>query len=126
MRIELFTLCDGAFNNGGRLTIVNTYDDVLARQFPWKAAIGVALKIFIPAEEKGAHTLSVEINNEKGDQVLHKLNANLDIPIDGQDGHVALASNIQGIVFPNAGLYYVIARIDEVELLHHKFSVIGM
>lgn len=126
MKIELFTLCDGAFNNGGRLTIVNTYDNVMARQFPWKAALGVALKIYIPADEKGTHTLSVAIVNEKGDQVLHNLNANLDIPIDGQDGHIALASNIQGIVFPNAGLYFVIVRIDEIEILHHKFSVTGI
>lgn len=117
MKIELITLCEGAFNTNGRLTIVNTIDDILAKSFPWKAALGLALKIGIPAEEKGTHDLSVSFTTEDGSSVLHNLTASFTMPFDGMDGHLVVATNIQGLSFTKSGRYFVDITIDK-ELLH--------
>jgi hypothetical protein len=34
MKIELFTFCDFAQENGGKLTIVGTFDTIVSRNFP--------------------------------------------------------------------------------------------
>lgn len=124
MNIELITLCEGAFNTNGRLTIVNTIDDIIANSLPWKAAIGLAVKIGIPAGEKGEHNLSISFITEDGSAILHNLTANINLPFDGKDGHLVAATNIQGLSFPSYGQYFIEISVDGKPIHRLGFKVI--
>ena len=45
MDIRVFTLCDGAYNYNGKLTIVGTVDHIKVSKVPAIASIGLALKV---------------------------------------------------------------------------------
>lgn len=109
MKVVLFTLCEGVFNTDGRLTIVNTFEDILSNEYPWKGQLGVALKLLVPKNEPGEYDIQVCIKKAIGDQTLHQLNAHLSFPQEKEqhDVHIAMASNIQGLLLPAPGNYKV-------------------
>lgn len=114
MRVELFTLCEGAFNTNGRLTIVNTFEDIVSEQYPWRGQIGMALKILFPREEAGGFDLSVQIKAKDIEQPLHEIKGHLDINHQGEgnDVHLAMCSNIQGVVLTKPGDYEVVIIVN--------------
>lgn len=122
MKIELFTLCEGAFNTDGRLTIVNTFDDIKSDHFPLKYALGVALKVFIPKTECKDYELKLSIVSADN-TILHEIKAPLKMSQNNEDIHMALATNIQGIVFNAAGNYHVNVAFDNNNLLSYSFNV---
>ena len=114
MKVELFTLCEGAFNTNGRLTIVNTFEDIVSNQYPWRGQLGMALKIFVPKEEAGEHDLKISIESCAGSPKLHEMNAHMSFPTGekANDIHVALATNIQGLLLQTPGEYRVVVEMD--------------
>lgn len=126
MKVELFTLCEGAFNTNGRLTIVNTFEDIVSNQYPWRGQLGMALKIFVAKEEAGEHDLKVSIESCAGNQKLHEMNAHMSFPTGekANDIHVALATNIQGLLLQTPGEYKVIIEMDGSALHSCSFKAL--
>lgn len=122
MRIELFTLCEGAFNTDGRLTIVNTFDNIKSDHFPLKYAMGIALKVFIPKTECKDYEIKLSIVSADN-TILHRIKAPIKMSQNNEDIHMALATNIQGIVFDATGNYHVDVAFDNNILLSHPFNV---
>ncbi len=60
MELKLFTLCEGAFNHNGHLTIVNTIDFINGEEFPYRIPqFGIAAKLNFKAQESGNHHLQL-------------------------------------------------------------------
>lgn len=126
MKIELFTLCEGAFNTNGRLTIVNTFEDIIANQYPWRGQLGMALKLLIPKDEIKDYSFQVRIQSADCTQTFHEMNAELKLsqPIDQGDVRIALATNIQGLLLPVAGDYIVVISVNGNPLQTFTFKAL--
>lgn len=116
MRIKLFSICEGAFNNAGRLTIVNTYDMIGSKAFPLKMPIGVAMTIIFDATDEGKRHLELKITNTTTQLPIAKMDSEFVVPKDEKGGYLNFVSNVQGFVFPTPGEYTFSLSVDEVEL----------
>lgn len=126
MKIELFTLCEGAFNTNGRLTIVNTFEDLIANQYPWRGPLGMALKLLVLQEEVQDYSFQIRIQNRDKTQTFHEMNAELKLAQQAGHGDVriALATNIQGLLLPVAGEYLVVISVNGNPLQTYSFKAL--
>lgn len=113
MRIKLFSICEGAFNNAGRLTIVNTYDMIGSKAFPLKMPIGVAMTLIFDAKDEGNHHLELRITNTTTQLPIAKMESDFIVPKDDKGGFLNFASNVLGFVFPTPGDYMFELSVDD-------------
>ena len=112
MKLNLFSICEGAFNNKGRLTIVNTYDIITAPSFPLKMPIGVAMTISFEPNDDGKHIIVLHITNVGKNIEIAKMESEVSIPKDDEGGFLNFVSNVTGFVFPEAGEYMFDLTVD--------------
>ena len=112
MQLKLFSICEGAFNNSGRLTIVNTYDMIGSKSFPLKMPLGVAITIILGINDYGKRHVELKILNDKSELPIAKMESDVVIPKDDKGGFLNLASNVQGFVFPSPGKYVFELSVD--------------
>lgn len=126
MKIELFTLCEGAFNTNGRLTIVNTFEDIVSEQYPWRGQLGLALKILFSREESGGFDICVWIKAVNDTKPLHEIKGHLEIKHNGEgkDVRLAMCTNIQGVVLTNPGDYEVVVLVNDKVLQAYPFKAL--
>lgn len=124
MKTDIFTLCEGAFNKNGSLTLVNIFDNIDALKFPWTTSFGLALKLSVTPEDGGDKKMVIQFKDEAGTEILPGIPINLKIT-DTEDSHLAIALNLQNIVFQKAGKYCVAVSIDEELYYTLPFNVIS-
>ena len=126
MKVELFTLCEGAFNTNGRLTIVNTFEDIVSKEYPWRGQLGLALKILFPRKESGGFDICVRIKPKDVEQPLHEIKGHLDINHkgEGKDVRLAMCTNIQGVVLTKPGEYEVVILVNGKVLQGYPFNAL--
>lgn len=105
MQLKLFSICEGAFNNGGRLTIVNTYDVIHSKTFPLVKAIGVAITISFDQEDEGKHCIEMHIENISTNKEVAKMVSDVAVPRDKEGGFLNFASNVSGLNFKDPAKY---------------------
>lgn len=123
MKVELYALCQGAYNNNGQLTIVNTVDNFGVPSFPARISFGLALKFYIRPEEEGDKTLAISILNEKGTSIIPPFPTNLHIERLDKASHLALALNLQNVLFEAPGEYIVHLELDGQRLDNFAFEI---
>ena len=80
MKIELFTFCDFAQENGGKLTIVGTFDTIISRNFPCiHPQLSVVIRIRFDLWEFASHPFKIEIRDLNGDLNMEPINGNIDV-----------------------------------------------
>lgn len=124
MKLELFALCQGAFNNNGQLTIVSTLDSFKVRSFPARISFGLALKFYIRPDEYGERLMSISILNDKGISIIPPIPAKFQIERLAKASHIALAINLQNVLFEAPGEYCVHLELDGSRFDHFAFEVI--
>jgi len=124
MNIELFTLCDGAYNYNGKLTIVGTLDVMNADSVPATAQIGIAMKLRFAPEEAGKHKLTIRIINPEGGNIPPDFSLDLDIKPSEKGSQVALAVNAQGLSLDKFGDYTTKVFMDDEEKGYYGFTLI--
>lgn len=105
MQLKLFSICEGAFNNGGRLTIVNTYDVIHSKNFPLVMSIGVAMTIAFDPEDAGKHSIEMKIENTSNKTEIAKMVSDVVVPKDEEGGFLNFASNVGGFNFKESAKY---------------------
>jgi hypothetical protein len=105
MQLKLFSICEGAFNNGGRLTIVNTYDVIHSKAFPLVMAIGVAMTIAFDPEDEGKHSIEMRIENNTTKMEVAKMVSDVIVPRDEEGGFLNFTSNVAGFNFKEPAKY---------------------
>lgn len=123
MVIDLFSLCDGAYNYNGKLTIVGTLDSISVPEVPAKVQFGIAMKLRFDATETGAHTLIVRIKDVNGKNVPPDMKLGLNIKPSDVSTIVSLAVNAQGLPFDKFGEYSVDVLVDDEVKGSYVFSI---
>lgn len=126
MKVDLFTLCEGAHNNNGHLTIVHTSDAFNVESFPSRLSFGLALKIYIKAQEEGEHILKVSIiDKQTGESIIHPIESRLHITKMDYASHIAIALNLQNVLFLHSGVYDIHLETEDKRLDDFAFEVIS-
>ena len=123
MEVRVFTLCDGAYNYNGKLTIVGTVDHIKLPKVPVVATIGVAAKIVFDNTEAGEKRVSLSFVDDSDSPIIPPIEFTTRVDSDGF-GNFVLAGNINGLDIKKYGNYKVVLRIDDYTM-DLPFKVVG-
>jgi len=101
MKIELFTFCDFAQENGGKLTIVGTFDTIISRSFPCThPQLSVVVRVRFDIWEFAQHTFRIETRDLGGEASMEPISGTLDVRGVGN------ATAVSHLVFTIGNLYF--------------------
>lgn len=116
MNIQVAVLCDAATDDNGKLNLLGAFDTIFAPQLPAvHPQCAVALRVTFMSGEEGERKLKLNFVNADGKSIMPAI----DIPVSvalPDDAHFVTRNfivNIQGLNFPEAGLYSVDVRLDD-------------
>ena len=118
MKIELFTFCDFAQENLGKLTVVGTFDTVVSRTFPCiHPQLSVVIRLRFDLWEFSNHEFRVETRDLNGDTVIKPITGNVEVKGVGNATAVShLVFTISNVNFKKPGVVNFILYIDDREL----------
>jgi hypothetical protein len=118
IKIEIFTFCDFAQENGGKLTIVGTFDNIVSRNFPCvHPQLSVVIRLRFDILEFGNHTFSIETRDLNGETTMETINGNLEVRGVGNASVVShLVFNISNLHFKEPGMINMVLFIDNKEI----------
>ena len=118
MKIELFTFCDFAQENSGKLTIVGTFDTIVARNFPCvHPHLSVVIRLRFDLWEFSDHVFKIETKDLDGGMVIKPIQGNLEVKAVGNATAVShLVFKISNLHFKNPGVINFILYIDDKEI----------
>ncbi|MDO4947357.1 MAG: hypothetical protein Q4E52_07240 [Fibrobacter sp.] len=123
MKLELFALCDGAFNYNGKLTIVGATDGYNVPDLPCCIDLNFAIKIYVEAHDRINKLLRIKIKDPEGKPLPATVDCKIDLEQNKEDSHISLAVKMQGIPFVKIGSYTVEILLDDDEIGNYKFFV---
>src|SRR5687768_18562952 len=78
MEIEIFTLCDFAQDNSGKLIIVRTFDSIGSKVFPVRhPACSIACRLRFAKKEFGPHTATIRFIDQQNNELVQPLEAEI-------------------------------------------------
>ena len=124
MELEIFTLCDFAQDNKGKLTIVGTFNTIKIHNFPNLAPdMTLVVKMRFLNDSSKKHTIKIQMVQEKNSTDIIK-------PIESVFG----ASNATGdfyistfiyklnmVMFKEPGRYNIVLSVDEEKYTYPLF-----
>jgi hypothetical protein len=118
MKIEVFTFCDFAQENNGKLTIVGTFDTIISRNFPCvHPQLAVVIRIRFDIWEFAHHSFKIEAKDLNGETSMDAISGNMEIKGVGNATAVShLVFTISNLRFNNSGVINFILYIDDKEL----------
>ena len=118
MKIELFTFCDFAQENSGKLTIVGTFDTIISRNFPCiHPQLSVVIRIRFDLWEFANHQFKIETRDLDGEAMINPIQGNLEVKGIGNATSVShLVFTISNLHFKKSGMINFILYIDEKEV----------
>ncbi len=122
MQIEIFSLCDAATADGGKLSMLGAFDTVRTAKFPAvHPHCSIALRIRFLRIEEGEHKIKVQFMDSDGQKVLHPMESVINVnAFPGQSSvSVNFILNIQGLKFEKGGEYSIDLAVDG----HHKANL---
>jgi len=117
MKIEVFTLCDAATDDHGKLNILGTFDQIYAAGIPVvHPACAIALRMRFDKMEEGEHNVEIRIVDPDGKPVFQpmegKVNPQMAEDIDSVA--VNLILNFQNIKFGAFADYQIDLAVDNM------------
>lgn len=125
MEVELFNICEGAYNHDGRLTLVEVFDRIHVAHVPLEIACGVAIKMLFREADAGSHALSVKVYHTDVTEPIAQYSSNVEVPDKAEDGRLAIAINIRGFKLPLPGKYKICLYVDGNFIRENSFVVIS-
>jgi len=118
MKIELFTFCDFAQENSGKLTIVGTFDTIVSRNFPCvHPQLSVVIRLRFDLWEFSNHQFRIETQDLNGETLIKPIQGNLEVKGVGNATAVShLVFTISNLHFKNSGVINFTLYIDDKEL----------
>jgi len=117
MKLELFTFCDFAQENSGKLTIVGTFDTIVSRDFPCvHPQLSVVIRLRFDLWEFATHQFRIETRDLNGDMLIKPTSGSLNVKGAGNATTVShLVFTISNIHFKNSGVITFILYINDKE-----------
>ena len=116
MNIQVAVLCDAATDDNGKLNLLGAFDTIFAPQLPAvHPQCTVALRVTFVSGDEGDHKLKLNFVNADGRSIMPPI----EIPVAvvfPDDAHFLTRNfvvNIQGLKFPEIGVYSVDIRLDD-------------
>ncbi|MDR1212105.1 MAG: hypothetical protein LBK40_07735 [Spirochaetaceae bacterium] len=118
MKTELFTLCDFAQESGGKLTIVGTFDTIIAREFPCvHSHLSIVIRIRYDLWEFGRHSFRIETRDLNGDMSIEPVSGHIEVKGVGNASAVShLVFSISNLQFKSSGVVNFVLYIDDKEM----------
>lgn len=124
MKIELFSLCDGAYNYNGKLTIVGTLNGIAVPQLPAQIKVSLAMRMRVSQRDVGEKKMLIHFIDPDGKNLPVELAVNLNIvPTEEQESYITFAAEIQGLPLEKAGHHSVNVSIDSEQIGNYPFNV---
>lgn len=123
MTVELFALCDGAYNYNGKLTIVGTLSDIEVSSFPTKVNMGIAIKIKLEPEETIGDNLAVWFYDSEDSKLPADVNFALEAKSIKRVSYISVAANVQGLPVEKDGGYKAKLTADGKIWAEYTFTV---
>ena len=117
MKIEIFSLCDAATDNQGKLNILGTFDQIYAAKMPVvHPACAIALRLRFDKMEEGVHRVNLQLVNPDGIPVFRPMEGEVKprMAEDVESVAVNLILNFQHIKFDEYADYQINLAIDDV------------
>ena len=117
VKIELFTFCDFAQENGGKLTIVGTFDTIISRNFPCvHPQLSVVIRVRFDLWEFAAHSFRIETRDLGGELNMEPISGSLEVRGVGNATAVShLVFTIGNLHFKKASVVNFTLFIDDKE-----------
>ncbi|MDD5595675.1 MAG: hypothetical protein PHY94_05465 [Candidatus Omnitrophica bacterium] len=115
MNIEVYSLCDAATNDMGKLNLLGAFDTICAAQMPViHPQCTIALRIRFESIERGEHKVAVTFVDLDGKNIIPPANGTINVNFpDGQrSGSANLILNIQRLKLEKYGEYSIDLAID--------------
>ena len=115
MNIEVYSLCDAATNDMGKLSMLGVFDTIGAKQLPVvHPQCAIALRIRFENIERGEHRVTVTFVDFDGKNIIQPMNGTINVNFpDGQrSGSANLILNIQRLNLERYGEYSIDLAID--------------
>jgi hypothetical protein len=115
MQVEVFTICDAATSDNGKLNILGSFDTIWVRQFPTVYPhCALAVKMRFQAIERGDHAFMIRLIDEDGQNILPPANGkfHLNIPDTQRSAATDVVLNIQSLNLPKLGEYALELAVD--------------
>jgi len=115
MHLEVFSLCDAATADTGKLNVLGAFDTIWCSRMPAvHPQCSIALRIRFGAIERGEHKISVNFVDTDGKHILPPANGTIKInfPKEQRSGSSHLILNIQGLKLEKYGEYSIDLAID--------------
>lgn len=123
MKIELFTICDGAYNYNGKLTIVGTADTISLADLPGTATFGFAIKMLIEPGDFGKRNMSIELFDPSGEKNPFEIRTELDIKSSDDISRICMAGNINSLPLGKEGAYKIRVCVENLVQCDYPISV---
>ena len=124
MRIELFTLCDGAYNYNGKMTIVGSLTSLGVPKVPVNVQLGLALRIMVEPEESGMKNITIRFLNPDGSTLSADLTAQIDVKPKEEKSYISLAANVQNLPLSQLGEHTIKIMMNDEVLSDYKIRVV--
>ena len=117
MDIDLAILADAAtIDATGKLNILGVFDRIQVNKFPAQfARVALVLRLSAGTSEIGSHEMDIKLIDPSGREVL-SLNGEMQLGSAGRASggiRVPHILNIDGLVFPEPGVYSFDVKIDQ-------------
>ncbi|MDR2481332.1 MAG: hypothetical protein LBD07_03445 [Spirochaetaceae bacterium] len=118
MHTEIFTFCDFAQENNGKLTIVGTFDTILTRQFPCvHPQLSMVIRVRFNIGEFCGHDFRIETRDIDGERCIEPISGKIEVRGVGNATAVShLVFNIANLHLSNASVINFTLFIDNHEL----------
>jgi len=119
MKVELFTLCDYAQENGGKLTVVGTFDTIISKSFPCThPQLSVVIRLRFDVWEFTNHSFRIESNDLDGEMSIEPIQGGVDVQGAGNATAVShLVFTISNLHFRKSGVLNFVLYVDDKELM---------
>jgi hypothetical protein len=118
MKTEIFTFCDFAQESGGKLTVVGTFDTIIARNFPCvHPQLSLVIRLRFDLWEFSRHSFRIETRDLDGEMNIEAISGNIEVRGAGNATAVShLVFTIANIRFKSSGVVNLVLYIDDKEL----------
>ena len=119
MKVELFTFCDFAQENGGKLTIVGTFDTIISRNFPCiHPHLSVVIRLRFDIWEFTNHSFRIDSYDLDGEISIDPIKGNVHVQGAGNATAVShLVFNISNLHIKKSGILNFVLFVNDKEIM---------
>jgi len=126
MTVEIFTFCDFAQDNGGKLTIVGSFDTIRAPGLPVVLPlVSLAAKLRFSLQERGMHHFEITFTDLDGQRAFPPLSGDCRMEdFSSSTAALALTMNIVNAEFRKETTITARLDLDGKEAFHSPLHVV--